>query len=107
MAICTCLIFIYSVKLGGAKGTWFFACLSIVLLGVVAVFRSMRLLRWQWSHPLLKLDSEYFHWRMDKLRAYETVDLADVVGCRLEYGLDLRLDMRSGPERAFDLNRVP
>ncbi len=38
---------------------------------------------------------------------YETVNLADVVGCRVEYGLDLRLKMRAGAELGFNLNRVP
>ena len=58
---------------------------------------------WQWSRPVLTLDSSTLRLRIDSKRQYLEVNLEEVADCWVEPGNDLRVALHSGVEHAIDL----
>ncbi|MCP5022633.1 MAG: hypothetical protein GY930_12770 [bacterium] len=79
--------------------------LSVLLaVGMVWALGTLcRDLLWQWSRPVLTLDSGRLRWRMDSERRYIEVNLAEVDDCGFESGYDFRVTLHSGVEHTFNL----
>ncbi len=80
-----------------------------LLVSVVIVWLAGTGLRdclWQWSRPLMTLDSSTLRWRMDFKRRYMEVDLEEVVDCGMGPGDDLHVSLASGAEHRFHVGQL-
>jgi hypothetical protein len=97
------VLFLY--RAGGERGWGFTLGCLVAVYFWIGVCRDAV---WEWKHPIIVLlSSDSLRWRRKHGRIFTEVSLAEVVSCRVEYGNDLRLTLRSGIEHALDLNRIP
>ena len=79
--------------------------LVLLVVGMVWALGTLcRDVLWQWSRPVLTLDSGWLRWRVDSERRYIEVDLAEVDDCGFGSGDDFRLALHSGVEHTFNLS---